>query len=121
MANNIRFEHTIRLTLPVVAGTVSGSSVLVGTIPGVAVTDRDTNGNATVQIAGGTVADVTLASAVVTAPGTTLYITGATPGVISATSAANSAVYGAALAIKASGAAAVVPVLIAGPQPLQTS
>lgn len=119
MANNIRFEHAIRLSLPVASGTESSDPVLVGSIPGVAVTDRDADGNATVSIAGGAVADVSLASAVVTTPGTILYITSA--GVVSATSAANSAVYGAALAAKSSGAAAVVPVLLAGPQPLQSA
>lgn len=119
MAKNIRFEHTIRLTLPVASGVTSGTPVLVGVIPGVAVTDRDADGNATVQIAGGPVADISLASAVVTSPGTVLFITAA--GVVSATSAASSAVYGAALATKAGGSAAVVPVLLAGPQPLQTS
>jgi predicted RecA/RadA family phage recombinase len=119
MANNIRFEHAIRLYLPVASGTVSGDPVLVGTIPGVAVTDRDADGNATVSIAGGVVADVPLASAVVTSAGTALFITSA--GVVSATSAANSGVFGAALAAKSSGSAATVPVLLAGPQPLQAS
>lgn len=119
MAKNIRFEDAIRLDLPVPSGTVSGDPVLVGIIPGVAVTDRDTDGNATVSIAGGCVADIDLASAVVTTVGGPVFITAA--GTVSATSAANSAVYGAALAAKASGAAATIPVLLAGPQPLQTA
>lgn len=119
MAKNIRVEHATSYTLPVPAGTTSGDPVLVGVIPGVAITDRDADGNATVKIAGGAVVDLELASAVVTAPGSVLFVTSA--GVVSATSAANSAVYGAALSTKAAGAAATVTVLLAGLQPLQSA
>ena len=119
MANNILVEEATSFTLPVASGTVSGDAVLVGCIPGVAVTDRDSDGNATVKIAAAPVVEISLASAVVTSAGTALYITSA--GVVSATSAANSAVFGAALEAKSSGSAKTVKCLLTGAQPLQAS
>jgi predicted RecA/RadA family phage recombinase len=48
MAVNEVFRDADHLTLPVVANTISSDPVLVGSLPGVAQTDRDTDGNATV-------------------------------------------------------------------------
>lgn len=48
MATNEVYRNADHLELPVPAGTVSGDPVFVGKLPGVAVTDRDADGNATV-------------------------------------------------------------------------
>lgn len=52
MAANRKFEHGRKLYLPVPAGVVSGDPVVVGQMPGVALTDRDADGNATVDFGG---------------------------------------------------------------------
>jgi hypothetical protein len=53
VATNRVYEEGDELLLPVVSGTVSGAPVIVGTsIPGVAQTDRDANGNASVDMDG---------------------------------------------------------------------
>jgi predicted RecA/RadA family phage recombinase len=76
MAKNRRFSGapTTR-TLPVLAGTVSGNPVIVGMLPGVALTDRDASGNATVQLDGAFDVSVTGAIASVGLP---VYITSST-------------------------------------------
>lgn len=48
MATNEVFRDADHITLPVVTGTVSGDAVKVGSLVGVAQTDRDTDGTATV-------------------------------------------------------------------------
>ena len=58
MAKNIAYNFIDQLTLPVAEGTVSGSPVVVGDLPGVALTDRDANGNAEVKVRGGPVVRV---------------------------------------------------------------
>jgi predicted RecA/RadA family phage recombinase len=75
MARNRVLETGKTLTLPVLAGTVSGSPVIAGMIPGVALTNRDSNGNATVQTDGVFLLSVTGALA---APGLPVYIVSAT-------------------------------------------
>lgn len=52
MAKNLAFKDARRLTLPVAEGTKSGDPVMVGTLPGVALTDRDSAGNAAVDTGG---------------------------------------------------------------------
>ncbi len=52
MATNAVFENANTLLLPVVAGVVSGEVVKVGSLIGVALTDRDADGNATVTLEG---------------------------------------------------------------------
>lgn len=52
MALNQVYDDAESLSLPVEAGVESGDPVLVGDIPGVALTDRDADGNATVRLAG---------------------------------------------------------------------
>lgn len=49
MAKNRVLDHGRNLALPVPEGTVSGSPVIVGQIPGVALIDRKSDGKATVQ------------------------------------------------------------------------
>lgn len=52
MAKNLAYKDGRRLTLPVPADTVSGDPVVIGTLPGVALTDRDAAGNAAVDTGG---------------------------------------------------------------------
>jgi predicted RecA/RadA family phage recombinase len=52
MAKNRVYEHGDQIPLPVPSGTVSGDPTAVGQIPCVALTDRDANGNASVQCDG---------------------------------------------------------------------
>ncbi len=52
MARNQVHDHGDSLTLPVGAGTVSGDPVAIGAVPGVALTSRDADGNATVRMKG---------------------------------------------------------------------
>lgn len=76
MAKNIVFEDGDNLSLPVIAGTLSGSPVIVGMLVGVAVTDRRSDGTATVKIGAVITAAVT-ATGNITA-GQPIYITSAT-------------------------------------------
>lgn len=54
MAKNIVFDHGDQLSLPVTAPATptSGDPVLVGELPGVALTDENTEGNTTVKLNG---------------------------------------------------------------------
>jgi hypothetical protein len=49
MATNKVSEVSARHTVPVVSGITAGDPVVFGSLPGVALTDRDTSGNATVE------------------------------------------------------------------------
>lgn len=53
MALNEIYRDADFLELPVLAGTESGDPVQVGGLNGVALTDRDTDGNASVALKGG--------------------------------------------------------------------
>jgi predicted RecA/RadA family phage recombinase len=76
VAKNRRLSGTMRTrTLPVLAGVLSGSPVIVGMLPGVALTDRDASGNATVQLDG--VFEVSVTGAVASV-GLPIYITSST-------------------------------------------
>lgn len=108
MAKNRRYEHGNQIPLPVIAGTVSGGPVIVGMIPGVALTDRDTAGNATVQTDG--VFDLSVTGAIASV-GLPVYITSAT-GALGVAPGAGIQLFGHALATKAAGAG-VIPVRIA--------
>jgi predicted RecA/RadA family phage recombinase len=52
MAKNTEYEFAFKLHVPVAEGKKSGDPVLVGVMPGVCLTDRDSNGEATVQFVG---------------------------------------------------------------------
>ncbi|MGB8248290.1 MAG: DUF2190 family protein [Chlorobium sp.] len=52
MAGNIIFTDGDQLTVPVISGTVSGDPVVFGNQPGVALTDRASDGTATVKFSG---------------------------------------------------------------------
>lgn len=103
MAKNKRYENTGSLYLPVLAGTVSGAPVIVGMIPGVAATDRDTAGSATVETEGSFDVSVTGAIASVGLP---VYITSATYALVVAPGAGIQ-LFGHALATKAGGAGTI--------------
>jgi predicted RecA/RadA family phage recombinase len=108
MAKNRRYASGKQLTLPVIAGVVSGGPVIVGMIPGVALTSRDSAGNATVQTDG--VFDVSVTGAIASV-GLPVYITSAT-GALVVAPGIGIQLFGHALATKAAGAA-VIPVRIA--------
>jgi len=108
MAKNRVYEDGKQLNLPVIAGVVSGGPVIVGMIPGVALTNRDADGFATVQTDGVFNVSVTGAIASVGLP---VYITSAT-GALVVAPGAGIQLFGHALATKGSGAG-VIPVRIA--------
>ena len=88
MAKNTRFngaggKATTR-RLPVASGTTSGKAVQVGSLIGVALTDRDAAGYATVQTDGAH--DLTVTGALAAA-GTPVYITSG--GALTATATSN--------------------------------
>jgi predicted RecA/RadA family phage recombinase len=96
------------IDLPVIAGVVSGSPVIVGMIPGVALIDRRADGTATVRTKGVFPLSVTGAIATVGLP---VYITSAT-GALVVAPGAGIQLFGHALATKGAGAG-VVPVRVA--------
>lgn len=108
MATNEVFDQGTDLTLPVIAGVVSGGPVIVGMIPGVATTSRDANGNATVKTQG--VHNVSVTGAIATI-GLPVYITSAT-GALVVAPGAGIQLFGHALATKGAGAG-VIPVRLA--------
>jgi predicted RecA/RadA family phage recombinase len=76
MAKNILVERDDSAQLPVIAGTVSGSPVIVGMLVGIALTDRDANGNASVKF--NCRATVTVTAAANITIGEPIFITSAT-------------------------------------------
>jgi predicted RecA/RadA family phage recombinase len=110
MAKNKHFEDTGTLYLPVISGTVSGDPVCVGLLPGVAVTDRDSNNSATVDCEGTYDLSVTGAIASVGLP---VWINPASHA-LTVAAATGLVVFGVALATKGSGAG-VIPVRVGYP------
>lgn len=120
MAKNVKFpldNNTLELT--VISGVVSGDPVVVGQIPGVALTDRSAPGVATgkavVQI-GSFVANLTVEGAnnagnVAVAEGDILYYDTAATIKINKDNT-NGVRFGYALAALSSGANGVIPVLV---------
>lgn len=76
MAKNIVFEDSSNLSLPVIAGTLSGSPVIVGMLVGVALTDRRSDGTASVKVGATITASVTATGNITV--GQPIYITSAT-------------------------------------------
>jgi hypothetical protein len=105
MARNRRFVSGVprTRTLPVLAGTVSGSPVIVGMLPGVAETDRDASGNATVALGGAF--DVTVTGAVASV-GLPVYINSSTYALVVAPGAGIQ-LFGHALQTKGAGAGVI--------------
>lgn len=110
MAKNERFDAVGTLYLPVISGTVSGGPVCVGLLPGVAITDRDAAGNATVKTEGAFDLSVTGAMASVGLP---VFINPAT-GALTVAAGTGLVVFGVNLATKGSGAG-VIPVRVGYP------
>ena len=108
MATNRVNEHGNQIELPVIAGVVSGGPVVVGMIPGVALTTRDAAGKATVQTDG--VFDLSVTGAIASV-GLPVYITSAT-GALVVAPGVGIQLFGHALATKGAGAG-VIPVRIA--------
>lgn len=77
MAKNRKYEAGDALSVPVIAGTVSGGAVIVGMLPGVALLDRDASGNASVRFGEGVYTFTVTAAANITL-GEPIYITSAT-------------------------------------------
>lgn len=102
MATNEVFREADHLTLPVPSGVKSGDPVLVGSLPGVAQTDRDANGNATVWLDGAY--RLTVTGAVVNV-GDPVYI--AADRSLSVTATGNT-VFGYALETKTATAAPII-------------
>jgi len=103
MAKNRRYERVDSFTLPVIAGVVSGGPVIVGMLPGVALTDRDTAGNAVVALTGAFDVSVTGAIATIGLP---VYITSAT-GALVVAPGAGIQLFGHALQTKGAGAGVI--------------
>jgi len=103
MATNEKFDQADNLYLPVIAGVVSGSPVIVGMIPGVALGPRDSANSAMVRTKGAY--KVPVGTGVVTV-GMPIYITSAT-GVLGIAPGAGIQLYGHALEAKSSGAATI--------------
>lgn len=100
MATNMRLPQALHIELPVPAYVVAGSPVKVGAFRGVAQTDRDAAGNATVWLDGSTSQTVTGAVASVGLP---IYITDADGSLVVAPGAGIS-LFGFSLATKAAAA-----------------
>lgn len=103
MAKNEVYDDADNLYLPVIAGTVSGSPVIVGMIPGVALTNRDSAGNAMVKTKGAY--NVSVAGAV--SVGNPVYITSAT-GALVVAPGVGIQLFGHALATKGAGTANIL-------------
>lgn len=111
MATNQQYATTDTLTLPVGAGTKSGDPVAVGDIVGVALTDRDTDGNATVQVKPAPVFEISVESDTdPIAIGDPVYIDAT--GAVSEIAVSNT-LFGHALAAVTATETATIPVRIA--------
>jgi predicted RecA/RadA family phage recombinase len=105
MATNETFDKADNLYVPVPAYVVSGSPVIVGMIPGVALGARDaTSGKAEIRTRGAYRVSVTGAIATVGLP---VYITSAT-GALVVAPGAGIQLYGHALETKSSGAGTIL-------------
>jgi predicted RecA/RadA family phage recombinase len=105
MATNEVYEDADNLYLPVISGVVSGGPVIVGMIPGVALTTRDSAGKAMVRTRGAY--RVPVGTGAIASVGLPVYITSAT-GVLGIVPGAGIQLFGHALETKASGAATIL-------------
>lgn len=107
MATNEVYRDADTLVLPVIAGSVSGNPVSSGSFVGVALTDRATDGTATVRRTG--CFNISVTGALATA-GLPVYITVATNAMVVA-GGAGIILFGYSLEAKGA-PAGVVPVVI---------
>lgn len=105
MAKNRVYESGDALSVAVIAGTVSGSPVIVGMLPGIALTDRDANGNASVRFGEGAY-NVSVVAARSVTVGQPIYITSATYA-LSDAAGAGKQLFGHALQAKSSGTSTI--------------
>jgi hypothetical protein len=103
VAKNRRYATVPSFNLPVIAGSVSGSPVIAGMLPGVCLSDRDSSGNAVVALQGAFDVSVTGAIASIGLP---VYITSAT-GALVVAPGAGIQLFGHALQTKGAGAGVI--------------
>ena len=115
MATNFkRFSHALNLEVAVASGTTSGDVVAVGQMVGVAITDRDSSGNAVVAFPFAYTVDVAVtgedaAGAAAVAIGDRLYLDS---GAVNK-DATNGVPFGFALEAVSSGATSTIEVAVA--------
>lgn len=95
MSKTEKYDVGNQLQAPVISGTVSGNPVIVGMLVGVALTDRDANGNATVKFGQGVTTQSVTATGTITY-GQPIFITSATY-VLTDAAGAGKQVYGHAV------------------------
>lgn len=113
MATNESFDNSFTMYVAVPSGTVAGSPVVFGQLPGVALTSRDGNGNATIQTRGIfnlSVKGIDGSGNHAIAAGDILYYTGADTPPVSAK--ATGVRYGYAKAAVTSGSTASIDVIL---------
>jgi predicted RecA/RadA family phage recombinase len=111
MAKNRVHERGDLLYLPVLAGVVSGGPVIVGMLPGVALTSRDAAGFATVQVGDGVFTVSVTAGGNITA-GQPVYITSAT-GALTDAAGAGKQLFGHAVTTSTGAGSKVINVRVA--------
>lgn len=106
MATNEVYRDADHLTVPVVTGTKSGDPVIVGALPGVAQTDRDSDGQATVWFTG---AHRFTVDGAITAVGQPVYFQGdgTSRNTTLSTTATSNTLFGHALETKTAAAAEI--------------
>lgn len=109
MAKNMRLPEALHIELPVPAGVKSGEAVAVGAWRGVAQTDRDADGNATVWLNGSATLDV---DGAVATQGLPVYIL---PARTLTTTAAGAVLFGFSLGTKAAAVGPLEIGLLNGP------
>jgi predicted RecA/RadA family phage recombinase len=111
MAKNRVYENGDAVNIPVISGTVSGGPVIAGMLPGIALTTRDANGNASCRLGEGAYNVSVTASANITL-GQPIYITSATYALTDAAGAGKQ-LFGHALTTSTGAGAKTITVRIA--------
>jgi hypothetical protein len=116
VSKNEVYQNANVFTLPVAVGVVSGNPVVVSDLPGVALTSRDTDGNASVKVPGGPVFDLSVkgvndaGNSAVAVGDKLFYVSADTPKISKKVSGT---FFGYALEAVTSGATATINVLLA--------
>ena len=109
MAKNLRLDDALHITLPVPSGVKSGEPVAVGAFRGLAIIDRDADGESTIWLNGSAEYTVTGAVASVGLP---IYITSAR---VLNTTATDNQLFGYSLGTKAAAAGPLEVAHLNGP------